>query len=386
MVDATPGCMTLTSWVATGARVLGDTTATALGAWVRYGRPPHHPDARLDRWMPSYEICERHAIEIAAPPEVTMAVARALRLEDSRIVRAIVRTRERMLRAPHVPSPDAGGFVASMQAMGWGVLTDEPRFVAMGAVTEPWTPSPVFRPLPPDALAAFSEPGHVKIIWTLEVEPTRDGSRFITQTRAVATDPGARARFRRYWALVSPGVVLIRHAILLSLKAEAERVLPGDEVITGPRAVLDHEIQIDVPPSKVWPWLVQMGCQRAGWYSWDVLDNAAVHSADHILPGLQRIAVGDVLPMRPHGDAGFQVIRVDPERALVLRSTTPSFEGTWAFVLQPRGDGTRLVTRYRATYDPTLRMTAFRWLMGAAHAVMERKQLRTIKHHAERFR
>jgi hypothetical protein len=94
----------------------------------------------------------------------------------------------------------------------------------MGAVTQAWQASPVFRGLPPDEFRNFAEPGYVRIAWTLEAEPLGAGrSRFRTETRVASTDPAARAQFRRYWAIVSPGVRLIRHQSLALVRNEAER-------------------------------------------------------------------------------------------------------------------------------------------------------------------
>ena len=94
----------------------------------------------------------------------------------------------------------------------------------VGAVTKPWEADVTFRALPSDQFAAFSEPGYVKIAWTLRAESigTTD-SIFRTETRAGATDATARVKFRRYWAFFSPGIILIRSAILGPLKSEAER-------------------------------------------------------------------------------------------------------------------------------------------------------------------
>ena len=98
------------------------------------------------------------------------------------------------------------------------------REVVVGAVTRPWEANVTFRALPADRFAAFSEPGYVKIAWTLRAESIgATDSIFRTETRAVATDPTARARFRWYWAFLSPGIILIRWAILQPLKSEAER-------------------------------------------------------------------------------------------------------------------------------------------------------------------
>ena len=94
----------------------------------------------------------------------------------------------------------------------------------MGAVTQPWEANVVFQPLPPAEFAAFNEPGFVKIAWTLRADPIgTDASIFRTETRAVATSPVSRAKFRRYWSLLSPGIIVIRWASLRPLKTEAER-------------------------------------------------------------------------------------------------------------------------------------------------------------------
>jgi hypothetical protein len=94
----------------------------------------------------------------------------------------------------------------------------------MGAVTRPWEANVTFRALPPDDFAAFNEPGYVKIVWTLRADPlTSTESVFRTETRAVATDRSARVKFRRYWSLLSPGIIVIRWLMLGPVKAEAER-------------------------------------------------------------------------------------------------------------------------------------------------------------------
>jgi hypothetical protein len=94
----------------------------------------------------------------------------------------------------------------------------------MGAVTRPWEPNVVFRPIPSDEFAGFNEPGYVKIIWTLRsdaISATESIAR--TDTRVTTTDSAARAKFRLYWAFLSPGILLIRRVALSMVKKEAER-------------------------------------------------------------------------------------------------------------------------------------------------------------------
>ncbi len=221
--------MRTTTWLtaATGSAGLAYAAYVAT-AWARYGRvaPARGDagDALADRFMPEYEVCERHEIHVDAPAEVTFATAKEVELESSRFVRAIFRAREILLRS----APDMGtrpkGLVEAMRSIGWGVLAETPgREIVMGGATKPWEANPVFRALPPDEFAAYREPDHVKILWTLRADPTADGSSiFRTETRAIATDPGARRKFRRYWALLSPGIILIRYAMLPAVKAAAE--------------------------------------------------------------------------------------------------------------------------------------------------------------------
>jgi hypothetical protein len=98
------------------------------------------------------------------------------------------------------------------------------REIVVGAVTQPWLGDVVFRALPPAEFAAFHQPGFVKIAWTLRADPAGErGSIFRSETRVIATDADARARFRWYWARFSPGITVIRRLMLGPVKAEAER-------------------------------------------------------------------------------------------------------------------------------------------------------------------
>ncbi|GMU06416.1 hypothetical protein [Corallococcus caeni] len=194
------------------------------------------------------------------------------------------------------------------------------------------------------------------------------------------------------WRLVRPW--------LLNWGADSEevlRALPGDGLVPNPVAVNTRGITIHARPQDVWPWLVQIGYRRAGWYSYDVLERAAGagefvegHSADHLHPRLQALAVGDIIPMSRW--TGMQVAELAPARALVLRSVmeeeTPAWGvTTWAFVLEPLGeDRTRLLVRGRTGGDPrrwAARM--FGQLIEFPHFVMERKMLFGVKERAERM-
>ena len=218
------------AWI---ARALG-VAAGAYGAyvaiaWARYGRadrPADWPaDALLDHFMPAYEVAERHRTFVAAPAAITYRAACQQELASSSIVRGIFRARELVLGATPDPAERPRGLVEQTRSMGWGILAEIPdREIVMGAVTRPWEPNVVFRALHPDAFASFAERGYVKIVWTLRVHAAGPShSVFSTETRAVATDAAARAKFRWYWAACSPGIWAIRRLSLGPLRREAAR-------------------------------------------------------------------------------------------------------------------------------------------------------------------
>lgn len=192
-------------------------------AWLQFGRAsaPADSEAALDQLMPVYEISERHEIVVDAPPAVTFAAARALDLERAGVVHAIFAGR-RLLLAPH---ENAGARLTlnELEAMGWARLIDSPRELVFGSVSQPWRGEVRFEPLPAATFARFDSAGYVKIAWTLAVDSLGPGrSRFRTETRVLTTDAGARRRFRRYWSLFSPGIVLIRWQAIRQVRADAE--------------------------------------------------------------------------------------------------------------------------------------------------------------------
>jgi hypothetical protein len=218
-------------------RWLGLASGVAAGAyaayagltWSRYGqvRPAdsEESDPLLDRFMPAYEVVERHHIRVEAPAAVTLEAACDLDLQGSRVVHGIFKAREILLGATPDNRVHPRGLLAEARSWGWGVLADVPgQEVVLGAVTKPWEANVTFRALAPDQFAAFNEPGYVKIAWTLRADRVTDSaSVFRTETRASATDAAARSRFRRYWSLLSPGIIVIRWAMLGPVKKEAER-------------------------------------------------------------------------------------------------------------------------------------------------------------------
>ncbi len=203
------------------------------------------------------------------------------------------------------------------------------------------------------------------------------------------------------------------------LPIEAVKSFPGDDLIPEAATSETRGVTIDAPPSAVWPWLVQMGYGRGGWYSYDPIDMGRP-SATTILSEHQHLAVGDLLPTDPGG--GFEVKILEPEQALVVYSDTElvksqreiaradgaeaasanvqatgaamtfaqpgEFAASWAFLLEPLDGGqTRLVERVRVRFgeaeQPWMRFTMP--MMGFGVFVMVRRQLLGIRDRAERL-
>ncbi len=166
---------------------------------------------------------------------------------------------------------------------------------------------------------------------------------------------------------------------------ERTEPLPGDEVPVsafGMRAT--RAITIDANPSQVWPWIVQLGVGKAGWCSYDLLDNLGRPSATEILPRWQRVEIGDpAAPMNPFAPlekSPWRVAAVEPMSVLLWRNGAA---GTWVWCLRPLPDGrTRLVSRIRISYASPAGL-AFAPLLEAADFPMFRRMLLGIRQRAE---
>jgi hypothetical protein len=225
--------------------------AAGYGAmtWYRYGRPPRGGarNPLLDPYMPTYAVRERHEVEIRAPAEVTWASVRSLDLGKSVLIRGIFQARQLLMGGrPMKETSRREAFLDEVLAIGWRILHESPeRGMVLGAVTQPWVAEVAFRSIAPEEFAQFAEPNWVKIAWTVEVVPLGEGrSLFRTETRAEPTDREARARFRRYWTVVRPGILLIRREMLRLVKRDAEgrARVTADPQTSGPRLEPAHPV------------------------------------------------------------------------------------------------------------------------------------------------
>jgi hypothetical protein len=181
---------------------------------------------------------------------------------------------------------------------------------------------------------------------------------------------------------------------------EVDLYLAGDELILDPLLLSTRAITIKTNPERVWPWLAQMGQGRGGFYSYEWVENLFgldIHNADRILPELQDLKIGDLIPFWQGG--GVRVLKVEPASLLMLGGTlvpgrdedrlsvsSDNLGGTWVFALLSTNFGdTRLLVRARvAKFPPKWLSIPLCWiLIEPAHFFMERGMLYGIRRRAE---
>jgi hypothetical protein len=201
-------------------------------------------------------------------------------------------------------------------------------------------------------------------------------------------------------------LALIRPRLLTwgASEDEVQRPMPGDDLIAPPLGLnVTRAITIEAPAGAVWPWLVQMGYRRGGWYSYDRLDNGGVPSADRIVPELQQLAPGDEVPVGPPDgirigglqlvgpDDGFRVAAIERDRLLLLTShgwgpmRRDTLVSTWCYVLDAiDATRTRFVERIRATGGDGPMDAALAPVIELGEFLMMHRQLVRLKARVER--
>ncbi len=201
----------------------------------------------------------------------------------------------------------------------------------------------------------------------------------ITKTAALLSLLYGARRYYRNWG---------------TTKSECRMVLPGDNLVADPAIQTTEAIYIDAPSSAVWPWLLQMGLDRGGFYGCEGLMNLAglgYHGTDRLHPEWQQLAVGDLVRLAPEGWMGqsdgvqLSVTEIVPEKYIVLHATTsdPRWNAVWSFHVQPHWeDRVRLLTRVRFALRRPGEVFAME-LLRPVVALTTRALLRGIKRRAE---
>ncbi len=358
----------------------------------------------IQHYLPNPRHTEIHRIFVNAGPERAWEAARYFDMSGIPWIKLLfeIRTLPEKFSGENRPAISAGLGVdqISRGESGFMILEEVPgKEVVVGSVGKFWYLNIPFEKVSPRDFKDFNTPGFGKIAWAISVEPFMEGSTIAIELRISATDERSWKKFDRYYQLIRLGSYPIRSSVMsyleshlgrMVLPADDQRVLPGDEYIPDAKYGLTHHRDIEAPPAVVWQYLMQLGCDRAGWYSIDLLDNGGKASIDHVVKDWEKRNEGDRISATPENDGFFVVHAVHPKRYFVIGGETERlgapFKMTWSFVLEPVGsDATHLITRARMRSSPGWK----EWLMGKVayppvHGLMSHVQLDTIKNMAER--
>jgi hypothetical protein len=392
----------------------------------------------LDRFIPNPRLVESDGTDLAVSPSRAWELVRHVDLARAKPIRALFALRT----AGAVGSLRIDDMVSSPERPGFGILAEEPgHVVVVGAVGKVWKRDIPFVHVEPADFEAFGEPDWVKVAWSIEVAPRDGGSRVTIELRVDATDDRAWKKFRRYFRVVGIGSRFIRHSLLASLAREhgthetpahhdvaegvggalrmmtamltpflrsgrshwgvteavAERRYPGDDIVASPRWSWTHGVEVDAPAELVWPWVAQIGADRAGFYSYEWLENLAgcrLHNADTVHPewvhrGRDGLSLHpNMPPMRVDLAPGQWLLASTPRPRAGEENRKPWMNVSWLFFLEPLGVARcRLVSRFRCatSQDVAMRVSMGPTFVEPIGYVMDKKMLRGIKSRAEQL-
>ncbi len=186
-------------------------------------------------------------------------------------------------------------------------------------------------------------------------------------------------------------------------QADKQRALPGDERVPNPIVLTTMAVTINAPARDVWPWIAQLGQERGGMYSYELLENIArcqMRNADRVVPEWE-MKVGDQMRMGPPGYPVNQVVALERDRWLLMAGAdiktgvaaplpqpgqTDFVNYTWVLYLDEQPDGTtRLISRTRLDYAPRTRAAQLIWIVftDPIGCTMMRKMMLTIQQRVE---
>ncbi len=345
---------------------------------------------------------EIHRIFVNAKPEVAWETVRHFDMAKIPWIKLLfdIRTLPEKFSGTKIETKGLGVDEITKSETGFMILEEIPgKVVVVGSIGQFWHLNIPFQKVTKEEFRDFNKKGFGKIAWSITVEPYRDGSTISLELRTTATDDASWKKFNRYYHVIGIGSNLIRSSAMSLFEAELgkmklpdddKRSLPGDGILPDCKYGITYHRNIEAPVSIVWRYLMQLGCERAGWYSIDALDNGGKKSIDHLVEGWESRRVGDQIAAVPSLDYFFDVLEVEKEKHFIIGGGTTKlgspFKMTWSFVLEPIGeDATHLVNRARMESGPPWK----EGLLGKVfyppvHGLMQTTQLNTIKEYAER--
>ncbi len=402
----------------------------------------------LESILKDPQLLEVDRIDVEATPEVVWERLRHGDLMATPAVRALFAVRglpaqlrgERPARALRLDD-----LQSSPERPGFSVLADDPpREIVVGAVGKVWKPDIPFAHVGSARdFTAFAEPGYIKVAWAIRVVPAEEkGSRVELEVRVKGTDEAAWRRFQRYFLVIGPGSRYIRKTLLGTIKrsserqigsptqthavadglrgaaliaanlatpflrglrshwgldgSQAARSLPGDELVPDPAWSYTHGVEIEAPAAAVWPWVAQVGADRAGFYSYEWLENllgCRLENADRVnedwqmKPNDQLLLHPDAPPLRVERfESGHHFVAFAPGDERARAKGEPWCSVSWLFLVEPLGpQRCRFISRYRANYSHhfAVRLGFGPTLIEPVSFVMDRRMLLGVKERAE---
>lgn len=358
----------------------------------------------IQKYLPNPRHTEINRIFVNAKPAAAYETARHFDASEISWIRLLfdIRTIPEKLSGKYNPHEDRRIGVDQIEKSGTGfkILHETPgKEVAVGSVGQFWHLHIPFAEVKPEEFLHFNEPGWGKLAWAIVVEPYLDGSTISLELRTTATDEHSWKKLNNYYRLIGLGSRPIRSSLMkhyeailgkMKLRDDDEKQLPGDEIVEDAKYVYTQSKIIESPTAIVWRYLMQLGCDRAGWYSIDLLDHGGVPSINHLVKGWENRKPGDKLDATPAKDGFFTVYKTEREKHFVIGGEGHRFGGdykmSWSFALEPIGeDAMYLIARVRMKAAPKWS----EWLQGnllapPMHGLMQHVQLKTIKRLAER--
>jgi hypothetical protein len=360
----------------------------------------------IQRFLSHPRHVEHHRIFVAANPTEAWKRVRHFNMAEVPWVRFLFQTRTiaAKLSGEKIDFKNEGIGLDQIENENKGfkiLYENEGSEVVVGSIGQFWHLKMIFGEFDASNFSEFKEPGWGKIAWAIRVEPFEQGSTISFELRMSATDEDSWRNFRRYYGLIGIASKTIRKSLMGQLENELGKLklqdpntltLPGDNILPNASHCSTHSRIIEAPVSIVWKYLMQLGCDRAGWYSIDWIDNGGMPSVNHQVKEWMDRKPGERISATPNQDQFFEVYRVLHERYLVIGGEKEHFgilndyKMSWTFSLEPVGeDATALTVRAKLQGFPTWA----EWLQGnlvslPAHTLMQSAQLRHIQRLAER--
>ena len=360
----------------------------------------------IQKLLPRPRHIEQRRIFVDATPEKAWERVRHFNMAEVSWVRILfqVRTLAAKISGEKIDFKNDGIGIDQIEKenKGFKIIYEKPgKEVVIGSIGQYWHLKMEFAEFDPSTFTNFNEPGWGKIAWAIRVEPFKHGSTISFELRIGATDEDSWNYFRKYYNIIAFASRLIRKSMMDHLETDLQkqkqqdletRYFPGDEILPQAKHAKTNGILIEAPSQIVWKYLMQMGCDRGGWYSIDWIDNGGKPSINHQVKEWKDRKTGDRISATPSNDQFFEVYRLLHEHHMVIGGESDQlglihdYKVTWSFLLEPAGDdATLLYVKAKMQGIPSWA----EWVQGnlfslPAHTIMQSAQLKNIKRLSER--